>query len=340
MLRFMDSFDHYTAAADIVRKANAVGGSGAVTISPSAGRFGGGCLKLDQSGWIQYVFDSQPTWIVGLALQPAAFPATSALLLSLIDGSNGVQVDVRVNPDGTLTVTRDGGAVTGGTTSKPLRVGGWNFVEFKVTIADSVGSNTCRVRLNEEVIATVSAGQDLQATVNASANTLRLYGFANNTLVDDLHVADGTGSANNDFLGDCRVVYLPPNGAGASTQFAVNGASNNWDAVNDAAPDDDSTYVESSTVGHLDLYTIANLAVAGTIKGVQTVADARKTDAGARQLASVVRVGSTNYAGASKNLSASFQFLTEVRETDPATGVAWLTAAINAPLQVGVSLVA
>jgi hypothetical protein len=310
---------------------------------PALGRFGNNALRIDPLGcYVQKTIDAQSTWIVGFAMQTPGLPAAgnSAVLVQFIDGANGVQCDLRVNADGTLSITRNGASVTGGTSTMSIRVGAYNFIEVKVVISTSVGASTCEVQLNSNVVLTVTAGQSLQSTANATANVVNLAGAYAGCLFSDIYVCDGNGSTNNTFLNDCRVVALLPNGAGATTQFSVTGASTNWQAVSNNPPLNDVAYVSSNTPSQLDLYTVQTLTVTGTILGIQTVIDARKDDAGPRELAAEVRIGGTNYLGASVFLNTTYTMNSEIRETNPYTSVAWTTGDINTPLQIGVELTA
>jgi hypothetical protein len=341
-LRFIDGFDHYTAA-DITKKWNAIGPTGTVAIQLNNGRISGNSIRIDPLGcFLQKTLDNQATWIVGIAMQTPGLPPAgqSAVIMQWLDGANGVQCDLRVNADGTLSITRNGAALAGGTSTASLKVGGYHYIEAKVTISTSILASSCQVQLDSNVVITVATGQSTQSTANATANTIVLAGAAVGCLFDDVYICDGTGAVNNTFLNDCRVVTLFPNGAGFSTQFSVTGAATNWQAVSNNPPQTDITYVSSNTPGQIDLYTVGNLAVAGTIKGVQTVVDARKDDAGARQLAAEIRIGGTNYVGASAFLATSYQMNSEIRETNPNTGVAWTQADINTPLQIGFNLTA
>src|ERR1700677_871944 len=109
MLRFIDGISHY-ATADITRKWNAIGPTGICAVMPALGRFGNNALRIDPLGcYVQKTIDAQSTWIVGFAMQTPGLPAAgnSAVLVQFIDGANGVQCDLRVNADGTLSITRN-----------------------------------------------------------------------------------------------------------------------------------------------------------------------------------------------------------------------------------------
>jgi len=118
----------------------------------------------------------------------------------------------------------------------------------------------------------------------------------------------------------------------------------NASLVNDSTQDADSTYVFSSTVGAEDLYSFASLASLGiapaAVTGVIPFVIARKSDSGARTISVQAKSGATEVAAASNAAPGlTYQFLGGWLATDPATGAAWTTAAVDA-LQIGPKVVA
>ena len=177
MLRFIDGVGHYTAPADITRKWNAVGPSGTCAVVPNVGPFGGNAMRIDPlSCYLQKTIDNQQTLIVGFRMQTPGLPLNSAVICQLVDSLNGVQCDLRINSDGTLSVTRNGTPLTNGQSTVAVRVGAWNFIELKVKISSSIVSGDVSVQLNGAVVITVAAGQSVQSTTNATANTINIAG--------------------------------------------------------------------------------------------------------------------------------------------------------------------
>lgn len=335
-LRFMDGCDHY-ATADITKKWNA---APTAVISSGTGRFGANALQVNDvaTGYLRKTLDAQPTWIVGFAVLPSAFPLTNTPILQLLDQGSS-QVELRVYSDGTLALTRNGAPLTGGLSTFALRIGAWYFIEVKVTIANSIGANTVQVNVNNVQVINVATGQQTQQTANATANSIQLSGIVTNTNFDDIYICDGTGAINLDLLGDCRVVQMLPNGAGDQTDFGVVGSANNWAAVDDNPPDNDATYVFSQTPSQRDLYNLQDLSITGaTIKGIQTVVDCRRDDVGARTVAATIKTGGTIYDGTAFSPGTVYQFFTEIRELNPHSTIAW-TAADLLALQAGVKCV-
>jgi len=336
MLRFIDGCNHY-ATADITKKWNA---APTATVNSAGGRFGGNGLRVHDvlnGGYLRKTLNAQPTWICGFGIIPTAFPSTNTPIFQLLDqGAN--QIELRCYSDGTLSLTRNGAPLSGGLSTFALQIGAWYFIEVKVTIANAILAGTCQVRVNNELVIDVVAGQDTQETANATANSVQFAGLVPNTTFDDFYICDGTGLINIDFLGDSRIYEMLPNGAGDQTDFGVVGAVNNWAAVDEIPPDDDATYVFSQTPGQRDLYNLQDLVLTGTIKGIQTCLDARKDDCGARTIAATIKTGGTIYDGVAVVPATSYLMFTETREVNPFTALAWTPADLIA-LQAGVKLV-
>ena len=217
------------------------------------------------------------------------------------------------------------------------------YIELKVTISDSAGVIVLKINGATELNLT---SQDTRNGGNATADTITLgAGGQNNSAAifsyDDLYICDGTGSApDNDFLGDCRVEASLPSGNGNSSQLVGSDAdsTNNYLLVDESAPNGDTDYVESSTVGNKDTYAMGNLAsTSGTVYGVQPVPVAKKTDAGSRSIVSVVRLSSTEVDSAAKTLTSSYLILPDVRTTKPGGGAWTITDWNNAEAGVKVN---
>ncbi len=353
-LRFMDSFDHYDTA-HILRKWNAIGGA-TPAISTANPRNGTQHLRVtDDDDYLSKTLDDQASWIVGFGFQIDALPdANSIGILGFMDTGTIFQAQLLLNNDGTLEVIRGGvvgnatsrSTVTGGKSSLSISGGTYYFIEMKVTVADSIGAGTCVVKVNGTTYITVATGQDLKTTANATANQIfigSMGGDNRTTDHDDLYICDGTGSApQNDFLGDCRVEALFPDGEGAVNQFTGSDAdtTNNHLHVDETSPDDDTTYVENATAGNQDLYTFGDLSAApGTIFGVQSNIMAKKDDAGSRSAMALTRSGSTIYDGDTNALTeGSYEVHRHIDEQDPDTAAAWTEAGVNAA-QFGVETV-
>ena len=152
MLRFTDSFDHYST---LLEKWTTTGGG--VSIQAGQGRRGGQSFRVN-SGQATKTIDAQPTWIVGFALRFSTNNSSINTLVRLLDGAT-TQVDLRINADSTLSVVRAGAAVTGGTSVIALSPNTYYYIELKVTISSSIAAGSWKVRVNGVDAITVATGQ-------------------------------------------------------------------------------------------------------------------------------------------------------------------------------------
>jgi len=330
-VRFMDSFSHY-ATADMTLKYEDYSGT---AISSGNGRLSGDCARLSNTTHkLTKVLDSQATWIVQFAMRLSSVTGSGNVLLTFLDGAT-THVDLRTNTSGNILATRNG--TTLGTSTNTLASNTYHYVEVKVTISDTVGVVVVKV---DGVTWLNLSSQDTRNGANATADRMRFQMTVNSINQDicDLVIMDTSGSSNNDFIGEARVKPILPDGAGNSAQFTPS-AGSNYANVDDSAPDGDTTYNESSTVNHVDSYTFANPGLGGTVMAVQYNVHARKTDAGTRQIAPVVRISSTDYVGTTLTLSSSFTQQRQVYNTSPASSSGWTESEINGA-EFGIKVIA
>jgi hypothetical protein len=236
--------------------------------------------------------------------------------------------------DGALSIYRDDAASVLLVSSAPgvINLGVYYYIEFKATIDPAAGSAS--VRVNGTQVASV-AGVDTTGnlTIGTGFSYFMLKAAASSGFyVDDIYALDTAGASNNDFLGDTRIEYLHPDGPGAEQAWDVVGAASHWQAVYDqTAVDDDTTYIHTATVGLTDTETFSNTGLpSGTIYAVQLSPYVRKTDAGARQIAPVVRHAAVDYIGTPVSPSSgSYNYFPQVYQTNPGTGAAWTISDVN-----------
>jgi len=157
--------------------------------------------------------------------------------------------------------------------------------------------------------------------------------------IDDLYIVDNDSSGVVGPLGDVFVQPLFAAGAGADTQWAVTGAASNWQAVSQTVPDDDASYVASTTIGQTDLYTFQPPTGTGTVVGIQFNHWSRKDDAGNRVIAGVVMTGGNTGDGPQVSMGSSYQDATSILEKNPANGNNPFTSAEIATDQFGVTVI-
>jgi len=226
-------------------------------------------------------------------------------------------------------------------------VGVWSYIEIKYVIDDTDGGVWIRqngvdvLRLGAYAVSptTLDTRNGGTTTVNRvtlgalwnDSNAARSFGY------DDVYVVDQTGAAPyNDFLGPVRVLELTPDAAGASAQFTPS-AGTNHEAVDEVpGHDGDTTYVESGTAGHRDLYNLTTATVSSVL-AVKTIAVARRTDAGPTELELSVRSGSTTGDSTPKLLADTFGEHAHTFLINPDTTNPWQPGEL-AGLQAGIKV--
>lgn len=353
-LLFLDGCDLHASHADLLRRWSSASSSTQVDVLTTGGRFGGGAIRLRTIAGEETLSKNlgppySVTLIIGAAvmLEPESTTSTAGEdeILQLLDSAAVVHLTLTWSSlDQLLRIYR--GTQTGtllATSGQALPIQVWAHLELKATIADSGGQ--VEVRLDGAQVLSFSgdtrnAGTAEIATVRFSTH---LVSTGNRHLLrlDDVYLCDTSGSRNNDFLGDVKVVTLRPNADTAQADFTPSTGSVHYSLVAEAPDDDgDASYVESGTVGHKDLYGYQDLTgTPAAILALQLATVARKDDAGSRSLRAVLKSGATTANGATRVLGTSYTLYDDRFEADPATGAAWSKAGVDA-LQAGAEVVA
>lgn len=327
----VEGFDHMNAA-DLSDK----GWTRDFTLT--TGRFGGKACALQNTEGKKALPASYAEVIVHFAMQYKA-NVDGTVLVGLRDsGTKHVECRYTVGTS-TFSVTRNGTSL--GTFVKALTLDQWYWIEFRALISDTVGQLELKVDTVQVINLT---GQDTRNGANASVNEIWISdgGTFMSSNLDDLIIVDpATGGApTNTFLGDSRVETLMPSGNGNSSQLVGSdgNSTDNYLLVDETTPNQDTDYVESSTVGEKDTYAYGNLTpTTGTVYGVQPCLYARKTDAGVRSVASIARLSGTEVDSANHTLGSSYQYFTDIREAKPGGGVWTITDVNNAEFGVKVT---
>jgi hypothetical protein len=343
-----DSFDHYDTAhvsakyTTTVRDSIVPGVDGSLVISPGTGRCGTNSLHLRENPGGTYIVRG---------VQPGDNRMITGMSVKRLSGSNSLQIwgllksasyglRCYMNISGGFDFVTDSGALASEVYSSP---GGLfqndisQFIEWKIDLSnDAVGTIT--IQVNGVQVWTTTGIETFADGVGAPPYTGFLLGGANfssgaEAYIDDWYLLDGTGSRLNDFLGDVRVEALEPTSAGGQQQWTLGAGSSHWSAVDDgAAPDDDTTYIESNTVAQVDtnVFEDSALPTTGTVHAVQVTILAKKDQPGNRLLAAVTRQSATNYVGSNLAVNQdSYTFIEGGFDVNPATGVAWTITEVN-----------
>ncbi len=275
---------------------------------------------------------------VGFAWTPPTSGSTEIVLTILSASGVNAQLNLQYTiATGVLVVRR--GSTTIATAVTTFAGGSWYYLEFQCTINASTG--TAILHVNGVLDSGVNFTGNTANVAGSTTDTATFIASGTGAQIDDVYIADGTGSVNDDFIGDVRVYPIVPDGAGISTQFTPSSGSN-WSNVNGLVVQSTNTNSDS-TSGHKDDYTMGNLPSPATgsyvVKAVQACVYAQKSDAGAASIKNDLYIGSTHYQGASHALTTSYLTYTDVWDKNPDTGpTAWTVSDVNG-IQAGMAVV-
>lgn len=336
-LLFCDSFDHYSNA-QLTRKWPAAAGSfiGSVGPSSSYGRNGTSGVRVfanaANDSYLRRSFAANMTTVImGAGVKMVT---GGGILFAVLDNGT-LQCELRTQSDGSLKVTRNGTLL--GSVSAPglLDASTFRSVQWKVTISDTVG--VAEVKVDNITVITLTS-QDTKNTANAYITQYQLgevyTAGTYDHYIDDFWIVDTTGGVNDTYLGDQRVQCCFPAAEGDQADYTPSTGTNNAALVDETPANDDTDYVESSTVGNIDLYTITvspSIPTAATVAGVQVCTTDKKTDSGTRTARHKIRYGAgpTTANGADYAPGTAYSINCTPFNNQPTP------AEVNAPMQIG-----
>jgi hypothetical protein len=364
MLLFLDGQAHYDTTR-IAMKYSKVDTTNVIWSVVPEGRFGN-CIKrvstsrstfghLGISPLTTRLAPWTPTksGVCGFAIKVDDLQRAIAEAIIVVDGNEfftvmegaAAHVGVILNPDGTFSLYRSrptSGIDLLAVSSEGLQSGAWAYIEFKWFIHPTNG--TFEIRANGVPIMNYlgNTQDSRQLDILGVWNSVHLlYVEAENNTnpivlrMCDLYLADLDAADPDDvsdFLGDGIVETIMPNAPGAAANWTPNTGAN-WDATNErAAPDNDTTYVATTTPGTKDLYHFEDITPGAIVKAAHVCVMARKEDEGTSSIAPIVHQGTTDYLGPTQGVPSLVydRYITQPWDLNPATGAKFTVAEINA----------
>ena len=369
MLRFVDSFGHYTTDAALLTKWGI--GSGGFTLQATGGRTGGPCANALGSsstsvGRLLSLGTGQTSWIMGAALQGQqqtvlqcnvyGSPFTSG---NFPDGNNAGTLEwgmggitLVINSAGNMTVSAQGYYNNGVWQDRasvasaafefqaaPLNPALWYYFEVKVVVNPSSNFQaSVEVRVNGIVVYPLTSIDVSGAGYGCVWPNLHTFApvLSGCWAVCDFVVLDNTGANNTSYLGDVRVVAQLPAGDGFHQDWAPLSGSSHFAQVDAASPPGDTDYNSTATVGNMDSYVFPTPPTSSQVFGVQVNVWSRKSDAGAREVEALARLSGTDEVSPQMSLSTVYGDQMAIFEIDP-SGAAWTSLSL-ASAEFGVKL--
>lgn len=326
MLLHLEGFeDAETPATYISRK---YPGSGTGLLGWVDGRFGGKCWRSYNNNQITFNVDNKQTVILGFAyFLDNSLDNTDRILCDFRD-STTTQLVIKLDTKNQIKIFR--GSILINTINIQVSVKTWQYIEVKVKINNTTGSY--EIRKDGVVLVNIS-GIDTQETANAYINNIRIHAKAGAyCYIDDVYILDDTGSQNNNFLGDIKIISVKPNGDGNTFNFNIypDAGEYHYQDVDDGTQsDDDTTYVESTTVGHIDLFNYENISNIGDIFGIEIYSDTKESDATNYNLKTRLRYSGSENTDGGQALTASYAIYKRILDQNPIIAAAWTDMIFN-----------
>jgi hypothetical protein len=339
-LLWCDGFDHYGVIGNLTE--GVYSDLSGQTLSTGNPRTGTHALNFAGSAAIRRVLGGAKTTVgIGAAFYYNALPSANnnTRIFQFNDVANAAQVTIGLQSTGTITVKRgtiNTGTEIGVSASPAVTTETYQHIEAVVFFSNTVG--TVEVRVNGVTVISLT-GVDTVNTANVECSQVVFTGGVSgavNGSVDDVFCYDDTGSFNNTFIGDRRVLTLFPDADTIQADWTVVGAANGFDAINQASPDGDTTYISAGVPGSptdISEFGMENLpAGVSAISGVVLVNMSRKTEAGIANAQMSVISGASETAGTDQPMTEIYTYRQDVFEIDPASAAPFTPSEVDALL--------
>ena len=289
--------------------------------SATGGYANGKCLNISDSK-TQYAVKNvtaSKTKAVGMHINSIGTSGYSTTLLyHLMRFTIGTSYIRIFNTSGGVEVYRDSTLI-----ASCAEVISSSLVHIEAKLFSNASTGTFQLKINGSLVIDASdlntGGSDITSFVIGSTNDNAVY-------YDNIYIAD-------DFQGELISYMLNPT-SDVTSDFTPSAGSDNYAMVDDDAQDGDTTYVESSTVGHQDLYGYEDAPTNIDIKAVSIVTVMKEVDPGDRFVRHIANQDATEYDLTSFGLGSIYPSggslgLFEILNTCPDT-TAWTPTKLNA----------
>ena len=348
MLLWCDSFDHYGVVGNLTEGVYAERGS-IVGLNATNPRTGTHSIRItdgtSDATRLRRVLGGEKTTVgIAGAFYYEALPTLNQVqkIFDFRDAANAVQVSIGLQTTGIIDVYRGtlSGTLLGASAYPVVTAEAYQHIEAVVFFSQTVG--TVEVRVNGVTVVSLS-GLDTVSSGLVECSQVSIGGAFSASgvgsqihFIDDVFCYDDTGSFNNTFLGDRRVLTLFPNADTIQADWTPVGSGTGFGAIDEASPDGDTTYISAGipdSNGIVSEFGMENLpAGVSAISGVVLVNMSRKTEAGIANVQMSVISGASETAGTDQPMTEIYTYRQDVFETDPASAAPFTVSEVDALL--------
>lgn len=301
---------------------------GGVGIGTSYGRNSLGATHSNYSSSYFFAHDigDQGEIVIGMAVKPN-YPSYTTLnhtynkWLQFLAGG-AIQNTITFSNTGLTLELRTGdynGSVLA-TASAPLIEDVWQYVEIKLTIDPTVGA--IEIRSNGVTILSAT-GLNTDPLAVGVIDKVKHYATYARFHLDDIYILNTSGSQNNDFLGDCKVVGCFPTADGTNTDWIRSTGTAGYPLIDDPIQSSTDGFITAFNDGDKDTYTFGFNPDGRAIYGVQLSAFSANPEGGSIDMNMITISDVTEDIGATFTVDTVRKRRNAIWELDPNTSLAW-----------------
>lgn len=203
-------------------------------------------------------------------LNVTTLPTIESAFFSVVDAA-GFDTTPRINlsiDNGGLLRLYEQTAGAIGSPSSAIGTNTWYRIEIMIDRTGASGSNVLDARIDGVSFASSSTltigagllGLNIGGNLKAELNTAGLWDF------DDIAVNDASGSFQNTWCGDGKIIELRPNATGDVNTFSAGaggtaGSANNFTRMQETSPDGNTSYNVATALNNEDLVNVVDSGI-------------------------------------------------------------------------------
>lgn len=252
-------------------------------------------------------------------------------------GYNQLTLKTNTSSGNNISVYR-GGTLLASSSGLALEVDTWYYMEMKIKCNETIG--TANVSVDGIPVISFSGDTQHRSISDRYSRVMFHCDKTEHMFYDDWYVCDGSGSKNNDFLGDCVVATIDVT-SDVSGNWTPSTGADMYAVIDEATQGAD--YISDETSGNQALFETSNLtgnAAVGTVRGVMITCESQQFDNSKKYAKLITQNGSGGSIQDTGNFAPGNEVNpfanTHVMELNP-DGDDWSTSFVN-DLRIGVEV--